>query len=179
MLELFACLFFSFPNPLLYLFSPGTYWNTVVPRGTASATKWAFVLASPAPTQDGESALAQLRVLVCKSVSQRRKSSCRPLTVACGCGDEREGIWQCCGPAALDRHAQETYQVGVRVAELRLRQCPLEGGHRAVWSELAAHDFLVFFPISPRRPEFDSSYGSSQLSELSIPRDPQDTFCLL
>ncbi|XP_014352831.1 tectonin beta-propeller repeat-containing protein 2 isoform X2 [Latimeria chalumnae] len=31
----------------------GTYWNNVVPRGTASATKWVFVLASPAPTKEG------------------------------------------------------------------------------------------------------------------------------
>ncbi|KAK9409424.1 tectonin beta-propeller repeat-containing protein 2 [Crotalus adamanteus] len=31
----------------------GTYWNNVVPRGTASATKWAFVLASAAPTKEG------------------------------------------------------------------------------------------------------------------------------
>uniref|UniRef100_A0A8D1M6W5 HPS5-like beta-propeller domain-containing protein n=1 Tax=Sus scrofa TaxID=9823 RepID=A0A8D1M6W5_PIG len=33
----------------------GTYWNNVVPRGTASATKWAFVLASTAPTKEGSS----------------------------------------------------------------------------------------------------------------------------
>ncbi|XP_050010581.1 tectonin beta-propeller repeat-containing protein 2 isoform X2 [Alexandromys fortis] len=38
----------------------GTYWNNVVPRGTASATKWAFVLASPAPTQDGTVRLTSL-----------------------------------------------------------------------------------------------------------------------
>nr|XP_020649277.1 tectonin beta-propeller repeat-containing protein 2 isoform X3 [Pogona vitticeps] len=31
----------------------GTYWNNVVPRGTASATKWSFVLASAAPTKEG------------------------------------------------------------------------------------------------------------------------------
>uniref|UniRef100_A0A803TA95 Tectonin beta-propeller repeat containing 2 n=1 Tax=Anolis carolinensis TaxID=28377 RepID=A0A803TA95_ANOCA len=31
----------------------GTYWNNVVPRGTASATKWAFVLASASPTKEG------------------------------------------------------------------------------------------------------------------------------
>ncbi|XP_028677327.1 tectonin beta-propeller repeat-containing protein 2 isoform X1 [Erpetoichthys calabaricus] len=31
----------------------GTYWNVVVPRGTASATKWAFVFASAAPTHEG------------------------------------------------------------------------------------------------------------------------------
>ncbi|XP_054236640.1 tectonin beta-propeller repeat-containing protein 2 [Indicator indicator] len=31
----------------------GTYWNTVVPRGTASATKWNFVLASTAPSKEG------------------------------------------------------------------------------------------------------------------------------
>ncbi|XP_074852572.1 tectonin beta-propeller repeat-containing protein 2 isoform X1 [Carettochelys insculpta] len=31
----------------------GTYWKNVVPRGTASATKWAFVLASTAPTKEG------------------------------------------------------------------------------------------------------------------------------
>lgn len=31
----------------------GTYWNAVVPRGTASTTKWAFVLASAAPTKEG------------------------------------------------------------------------------------------------------------------------------
>nr|XP_033809051.1 tectonin beta-propeller repeat-containing protein 2 isoform X2 [Geotrypetes seraphini] len=31
----------------------GTFWNNVVPRDTASATKWAFVLASAAPTTEG------------------------------------------------------------------------------------------------------------------------------
>lgn len=31
----------------------GTYWNNVVPRGTASATKWAFVFASAASTKEG------------------------------------------------------------------------------------------------------------------------------
>lgn len=31
----------------------GTYWNSVVPRGTASATRWAFVLASASPTKEG------------------------------------------------------------------------------------------------------------------------------
>ncbi|XP_060118865.1 tectonin beta-propeller repeat-containing protein 2 [Heteronotia binoei] len=31
----------------------GTYWNNVVPRGTASATKWAFVVASAAPSKEG------------------------------------------------------------------------------------------------------------------------------
>ncbi|XP_051834288.1 tectonin beta-propeller repeat-containing protein 2 isoform X1 [Antechinus flavipes] len=31
----------------------GTYWNNVVPRGTASATKWISVLASAAPTKEG------------------------------------------------------------------------------------------------------------------------------
>ncbi|XP_038633161.1 tectonin beta-propeller repeat-containing protein 2 isoform X1 [Scyliorhinus canicula] len=30
-----------------------TYWKTVVPRGTVSATKWAFVMASMAPTKKG------------------------------------------------------------------------------------------------------------------------------
>ncbi|KFQ16598.1 Tectonin beta-propeller repeat-containing protein 2 [Leptosomus discolor] len=31
----------------------GTYWNNVVPRGTASATKWIFVLASTASSKEG------------------------------------------------------------------------------------------------------------------------------
>ncbi|KFW91971.1 Tectonin beta-propeller repeat-containing protein 2, partial [Phalacrocorax carbo] len=31
----------------------GTYWNNIVPRGTASATKWIFVLASTAPSKEG------------------------------------------------------------------------------------------------------------------------------
>ncbi|KAG8514432.1 LOW QUALITY PROTEIN: Tectonin beta-propeller repeat-containing protein 2, partial [Galemys pyrenaicus] len=31
----------------------GTYWNNVVPRGTAPAAKWAFVLASAAPSREG------------------------------------------------------------------------------------------------------------------------------
>ncbi|XP_030307651.1 tectonin beta-propeller repeat-containing protein 2 [Calypte anna] len=31
----------------------GTYWNNVVPRGTASATKWVFVLASTASSKEG------------------------------------------------------------------------------------------------------------------------------
>ncbi|XP_014646045.1 PREDICTED: tectonin beta-propeller repeat-containing protein 2 isoform X2 [Ceratotherium simum simum] len=38
----------------------GTYWNNVVPRGTASATKWAFVLASTAPTKEGAIKLMSL-----------------------------------------------------------------------------------------------------------------------
>ncbi|XP_076155281.1 tectonin beta-propeller repeat-containing protein 2 isoform X1 [Alosa pseudoharengus] len=31
----------------------GTYWRTVVPRGTASATKWAFVFSSAVPSKEG------------------------------------------------------------------------------------------------------------------------------
>ncbi|XP_068803187.1 tectonin beta-propeller repeat-containing protein 2 isoform X5 [Struthio camelus] len=31
----------------------GTYWNNIVPRGTASATKWVFVLASTASSKEG------------------------------------------------------------------------------------------------------------------------------
>uniref|UniRef100_A0A8C9EYL0 HPS5-like beta-propeller domain-containing protein n=1 Tax=Pavo cristatus TaxID=9049 RepID=A0A8C9EYL0_PAVCR len=31
----------------------GTYWNNIVPRGTASATKWVSVLASPASSKEG------------------------------------------------------------------------------------------------------------------------------
>nr|XP_009935141.1 PREDICTED: tectonin beta-propeller repeat-containing protein 2 [Opisthocomus hoazin] len=31
----------------------GTYWNHIVPRGTASATKWIFVLASTASSKEG------------------------------------------------------------------------------------------------------------------------------
>uniref|UniRef100_A0A8B9SLZ9 Tectonin beta-propeller repeat containing 2 n=1 Tax=Anas platyrhynchos TaxID=8839 RepID=A0A8B9SLZ9_ANAPL len=31
----------------------GTYWNNIVPRGTASATKWIFVLASAASSKEG------------------------------------------------------------------------------------------------------------------------------
>ncbi|KAI1895016.1 hypothetical protein AGOR_G00101930 [Albula goreensis] len=31
----------------------GSYWETVVPRGTASATKWAFVISSTSPTREG------------------------------------------------------------------------------------------------------------------------------
>ncbi|KFP82835.1 Tectonin beta-propeller repeat-containing protein 2 [Apaloderma vittatum] len=31
----------------------GTYWNNIVPRGTASATKWIFVLASTASSKEG------------------------------------------------------------------------------------------------------------------------------
>lgn len=68
-LKCYSSFFFPYLNLLLYLFFLGTYWNNVVPRGTASATKWAFVLASPAPTQDGESVLAWLRNLAHKLVS--------------------------------------------------------------------------------------------------------------
>lgn len=58
----------------------GTYWNNVVPRGTASATKWAFVLASPAPTQDGSSLwLCQSRKDLCSISAQ--SVQCRPSTV--------------------------------------------------------------------------------------------------
>uniref|UniRef100_A0ACB8G6X7 Tectonin beta-propeller repeat-containing protein 2 n=1 Tax=Sphaerodactylus townsendi TaxID=933632 RepID=A0ACB8G6X7_9SAUR len=31
----------------------GTYWKNIVPRGTASATKWAYVIASAAPAKEG------------------------------------------------------------------------------------------------------------------------------
>ncbi|PKU33284.1 tectonin beta-propeller repeat-containing protein 2 [Limosa lapponica baueri] len=39
-------------NGDLYL-QTGTYWNNIVPRGTASATKWVFVLASTASSKEG------------------------------------------------------------------------------------------------------------------------------
>ncbi|XP_052040956.1 tectonin beta-propeller repeat-containing protein 2 isoform X2 [Apodemus sylvaticus] len=58
----------------------GTYWNNVVPRGTASATKWAFVLASPAPTQDGSSLwLCQSSKDLC--IISAQSVQCRPSTV--------------------------------------------------------------------------------------------------
>ncbi|XP_028822585.1 tectonin beta-propeller repeat-containing protein 2 [Denticeps clupeoides] len=31
----------------------GTYWNVVVPRGTVSSAKWAFIFCSPSPTKEG------------------------------------------------------------------------------------------------------------------------------
>ncbi|XP_035117459.1 tectonin beta-propeller repeat-containing protein 2 isoform X2 [Callithrix jacchus] len=58
----------------------GTYWHHVVPRGTASAAKWAFVLASAAPTKEGSSLwLCQSSKDLC-SVSARSAQS-RPSTV--------------------------------------------------------------------------------------------------
>ncbi|KAM9653580.1 tectonin beta-propeller repeat-containing protein 2 isoform 4-T7 [Morphnus guianensis] len=38
----------------------GTYWNNIVPRGTASATKWIFVLASTASSKEGAVKLISL-----------------------------------------------------------------------------------------------------------------------
>lgn len=38
---------------MLCSFLSGTYWNNIVPRGTASATKWIFVLASAASSKEG------------------------------------------------------------------------------------------------------------------------------
>ncbi|XP_004483593.2 tectonin beta-propeller repeat-containing protein 2 [Dasypus novemcinctus] len=58
----------------------GTYWNTVVPRGTASATKWAFVLASAAPTKEGSCLwLCQSSQELCSISAQDARS--RPSTV--------------------------------------------------------------------------------------------------
>ncbi|XP_060037149.1 tectonin beta-propeller repeat-containing protein 2 [Erinaceus europaeus] len=58
----------------------GTYWNHVVPRGTASATKWAFVLASTAPTKEGSSLwLCQSSKDLCSVGAQQAQS--RPSTV--------------------------------------------------------------------------------------------------
>ncbi|KAM8781803.1 tectonin beta-propeller repeat-containing protein 2 [Rhynchonycteris naso] len=58
----------------------GTYWNNVVPRGTASATKWAFVLASAAPTKEGSSLwLCQGSKDLCSVSAQHAQS--RPSTV--------------------------------------------------------------------------------------------------
>ncbi|XP_042091458.1 tectonin beta-propeller repeat-containing protein 2 isoform X1 [Ovis aries] len=58
----------------------GTYWNHVVPRGTASATKWAFVLASTAPTKEGSSLwLCQSSKDLCRVSAQH--AQCRPSTV--------------------------------------------------------------------------------------------------
>ncbi|XP_037687732.1 tectonin beta-propeller repeat-containing protein 2 isoform X4 [Choloepus didactylus] len=58
----------------------GTYWNNVVPRGTASATKWAFVLASTAPTKEGSSLwLCQSSQELCRVSAQDAQS--RPSTV--------------------------------------------------------------------------------------------------
>lgn len=31
----------------------GTFWKSIVPRGTASATKWAFVFSSAVPAKEG------------------------------------------------------------------------------------------------------------------------------
>uniref|UniRef100_A0A673V4T0 Tectonin beta-propeller repeat containing 2 n=1 Tax=Suricata suricatta TaxID=37032 RepID=A0A673V4T0_SURSU len=58
----------------------GTYWSSVVPRGTASATKWAFVLASTAPTKEGSSLwLCQSSKDLCSVSAQNAQS--RPSTV--------------------------------------------------------------------------------------------------
>ncbi|XP_005410808.1 PREDICTED: tectonin beta-propeller repeat-containing protein 2 isoform X2 [Chinchilla lanigera] len=58
----------------------GTYWNNVVPRGTASATKWAFVLASASPTKEGSSLwLCQSSKDLCSISAQCVQ--CRPSTV--------------------------------------------------------------------------------------------------
>lgn len=58
----------------------GTYWSNVVPRGTASATKWAFVLASAAPTKEGSSLwLCQSSKDLCSVSAQSPES--RPSTV--------------------------------------------------------------------------------------------------
>ncbi|KAL4692504.1 hypothetical protein H8959_016314 [Pygathrix nigripes] len=58
----------------------GTYWNHVVPRGTASATKWAFVLASAAPTKEGSFLwLCQSSKDLCSISAQSAQS--RPSTV--------------------------------------------------------------------------------------------------
>ncbi|XP_017706980.1 PREDICTED: tectonin beta-propeller repeat-containing protein 2 [Rhinopithecus bieti] len=62
------------------LLFPGTYWNHVVPRGTASATKWAFVLASAAPTKEGSFLwLCQSSKDLCSVSAQSAQS--RPSTV--------------------------------------------------------------------------------------------------
>ncbi|KAM5273691.1 tectonin beta-propeller repeat-containing protein 2 [Ctenodactylus gundi] len=58
----------------------GTYWNNVVPRGTASATKWAFVLASAAPSKEGSSLwLCQSSKDLCSISAQ--STQCRPSTL--------------------------------------------------------------------------------------------------
>ncbi|TEA29800.1 hypothetical protein DBR06_SOUSAS7110058 [Sousa chinensis] len=77
-----VCMVFlsSFFNVLFPLFFLGTYWNNVVPRGTASATKWAFVLASTAPTKEGCSLwLCQSSKDLCRVSAQHAQS--RPSTV--------------------------------------------------------------------------------------------------
>ncbi|XP_076979702.1 tectonin beta-propeller repeat-containing protein 2 isoform X3 [Tamandua tetradactyla] len=66
-------------NGDLYL-QTGTYWNNVVPRGTASATKWAFVLASTAPMEEGSSLwLCQSSQELCSVSAQDAQN--RPSTV--------------------------------------------------------------------------------------------------
>ncbi|XP_047397901.1 tectonin beta-propeller repeat-containing protein 2 isoform X2 [Sciurus carolinensis] len=58
----------------------GTYWSNVVPRGTASATKWAFVLASASPTKEGSSLwLCQSSKDLCSISAQSPEN--RPSTV--------------------------------------------------------------------------------------------------
>ncbi|KAM5337362.1 tectonin beta-propeller repeat-containing protein 2 isoform 3-T3 [Glossophaga mutica] len=58
----------------------GTYWNSVVPRGTASATRWAFVLASASPTKEGSSLwLCQGSKDLCSISAQHAR--CRPSTL--------------------------------------------------------------------------------------------------
>ncbi|XP_006839597.1 PREDICTED: tectonin beta-propeller repeat-containing protein 2 [Chrysochloris asiatica] len=58
----------------------GTYWNNVVPHGTASAAKWAFVLASTAPSREGSSLwLCHSTKDLCRVSTQSAQS--RPSTV--------------------------------------------------------------------------------------------------
>ncbi|XP_036887660.1 tectonin beta-propeller repeat-containing protein 2 isoform X2 [Sturnira hondurensis] len=58
----------------------GTYWDSVVPRGTASATRWAFVLASASPTKEGSSLwLCQGSKDLCSISAQDARS--RPSTL--------------------------------------------------------------------------------------------------
>ncbi|XP_054989460.1 tectonin beta-propeller repeat-containing protein 2 isoform X3 [Sorex araneus] len=58
----------------------GTHWNAVVPRGTASTTKWAFVLVSTAPTKEGSALwLSQGSRDLCSVSAQSAQA--RPSTV--------------------------------------------------------------------------------------------------
>ncbi|XP_037359944.1 tectonin beta-propeller repeat-containing protein 2 isoform X2 [Talpa occidentalis] len=125
----------------------GTYWNNVVPRGTASATKWAFVLASAAPTKEGSSLwLCQSSKDLC-SVSAHDAQS-RPSTVQLPPDVEMKAYAACHDALwALDSQGQvfirtlsKSCPTGMHWTQLDLSQLgavtltSLACGHQHVWA---------------------------------------------
>ncbi|XP_020826768.1 tectonin beta-propeller repeat-containing protein 2 isoform X3 [Phascolarctos cinereus] len=145
----------------------GTYWNNVVPRGTASATKWVFVLASAAPTKEGSF------LWLCQSAKDLfcvsdQNPQFRPSTVQLP-PDTEMRAYSACQDAiwGLDSFGQvfirtlsKSCPTGMHWMRLDLSQLGLQASHlavstRTVWAHCANGDVARRYGITDKNPAGD------------------------